>query len=198
MIFKTSEPYVFTEWSCGAKNCALMDRVRSIMHCIDMSNKLWAKAVGTASHTRNSTLSAVVDWKAPWETWDSKASNINHLRSFGYHVEVFEPKVYSNKLDTRARECLFLGYTIKKRIYQFYDTTTGKIFVSKNAKFFKLEKFLLENFIYRKDRLVFDDHVDNVDDDVGWNINQKNISISVQPCWSKLFDNWSHGSRVHR
>lgn len=49
-----------------------MDKVWSMMHSMEVPDKSWEYAVSTATHIRNLTPSAVLDWQTSRETWDSK------------------------------------------------------------------------------------------------------------------------------
>ena len=54
---------------------------------------------------------------------------------FGCHVYVHVPKEKRLKLDPRATLCHFLGYSEHEKAYRFEDLSSGRIIISRDAKF---------------------------------------------------------------
>lgn len=100
--------------------------------------------------------------------------HVNYFCVFECHAKKCVRKVCGTKLNTRSKAFSFLEYTNTMIHYQFYDITTGQIFVSGNTKYYKFGKLAPEGSKYGEDINVFDALVSNDGDHVGSTINMKN------------------------
>lgn len=69
-------------------NSKIVESVRSMLHRILLPQNLWAEAVNSAIHVVNKTESTLNGEIKPYETWQRKKPNIEHLLPFGqegYH-----------------------------------------------------------------------------------------------------------------
>ena len=68
---------------------------------------------------------------SPWERWwcvrRPFKQRIAHLRIVGCACWVFVPKELRRKLEDKARECVFLGYSDRAKAYRVLHLATGKI-----------------------------------------------------------------------
>lgn len=141
IVFEKTEPYMPQQNGVAERcNSILMDKARSMMVDMDVPTRFWADAVATAVHLRNLTPTKALDWKSPRESWNNKVPRINHLRVFGCHAEVFVPSARRDKLDSRSRKCMFIGYTATFRNYRFYDFEQRRVVISGRAMFYEHRK----------------------------------------------------------
>jgi transposase InsO family protein len=79
------------------------------------------------------------DKVSPWEAWNSVSvsldARIRHLRVWGTRCFFLIPKALRKKLDDKARECLFVGYSSTSKAYVGVEFSTGKILMSPNVFF---------------------------------------------------------------
>ena len=71
----------------------------------------------------------------PYEAWTDKKPSVNNLRVFGCEAFAHIPKDEREKLDSKARKCIFLGYGQGTKGYRLYDTIRLKVFYSRDVKF---------------------------------------------------------------
>jgi hypothetical protein len=77
--------------------------------------------------------------ESPWEGWNGVtvpfAKRIEHLRVWGTRCFFLVPKELRKKLDDKARECLFVGYSSTSKAYVGIEMATGRILMSPNVMF---------------------------------------------------------------
>lgn len=88
-------------------NRTIMERVRCMMSCANLSKNFWAEAVATAVYVINRSPSTTIDLKTPMEKWSGHAPTLCHLKVFG---SVAYAHINKGKLEPRAIKCMFLGY----------------------------------------------------------------------------------------
>ena len=71
----------------------------------------------------------------PFEAWSGEKPQVDHLKVFGCICYAHIPKDERKKLDSKAREAIFLGYGKEKKGYRLYDLSTKKIFYSRDVVF---------------------------------------------------------------
>ncbi|CDF39897.1 unnamed protein product [Chondrus crispus] len=71
----------------------------------------------------------------PHHIWMKSTPNVGHLRVFGSKCWYTLPKLELRKLDLRAREAMFLGYSQCSKAYKLWDGELSKVVVSRDAKF---------------------------------------------------------------
>jgi len=66
----------------------------------------------------------------PFEAWTGEKPNIKHLRIFGCAAYAHVPKDERQKLDPKARKCVFLGYGTETKGYRLYDPKCARVLYS--------------------------------------------------------------------
>ncbi|MCI47137.1 retrovirus-related pol polyprotein from transposon tnt 1-94, partial [Trifolium medium] len=61
----------------------------------------------------------------------------NHLKVFGCRAFVHVPKDERSKLDSKSKECIFLGYGNEEFEYRLWDPVEKKIIRSRDVVFFE-------------------------------------------------------------
>lgn len=91
-------------------NRVIVEMARSMMIGANLPTTYWADAVVCAAYLRNRCPSKVLDGKTPMEVLLGTAADISNLRVFGCKVQALVPKEQRKKLDTKARNGIFVGY----------------------------------------------------------------------------------------
>ena len=69
--------------------------------------------------------------------WTGKCVSFEHLRVFGSRIFVHVPRDEWYKLDSKTKQCIFLGYSNEEFGYRLWDSATKKIIKSRDVVFFK-------------------------------------------------------------
>jgi hypothetical protein len=115
----------------------LMDRARCYMHDSRLPEFFWPFAVKTAAYILNRTVITGAQ-VTPHQLFTGKEPEFNRLWLFGCIAYMLIPKeVRRNKIQARAEECIFLGYSNNGYIG---IVKSGKIQYSRDMKFFESRK----------------------------------------------------------
>ena len=72
----------------------------------------------------------------PFQHFTNRQTELSHLRVFGSHVTVKQPRVRRNKLDTKYTTTgIFLGFTLTNQNIWFEDSTTSEFKSARHAVF---------------------------------------------------------------
>ena len=80
----------------------------------------------------------------PERVWTGKDVSYEHLRVFGCRAFVHIPKDERSKLDSKSRQCIFLGYRRDEFGYRLWDPVDKKVIRSRDVVF--LEDQTIEDF----------------------------------------------------
>ena len=116
-------------------NRTLLEVVRSMLSDSQLPKRFWAEALATATYVRNRSPTKSVAGMTPFEAWSGKKPNVNNLRIFGCISYAHVPKDERKKLDSKARECIFLGYGTEVKGYRLLDLSSRKIVYSRDVVF---------------------------------------------------------------
>jgi Reverse transcriptase (RNA-dependent DNA polymerase)/gag-polypeptide of LTR copia-type/Integrase core domain/GAG-pre-integrase domain len=116
-------------------NRTLVESARSMLHGANLDFAYWGEALLTSVYLRNRSPTRSLANVTPYEAWYGKKPTLNHLRIFGCKAYAHVPKVNRGKLDAKAIECVFVGYSNDSDTYRLYDQTNQCVFVSRDVKF---------------------------------------------------------------
>jgi hypothetical protein len=108
-------------------NKTLMENARCMLSGVGLGKELWAKAVGIACYLVNRSPSSALDDKTLQEVWTSNKPSLTHLKVFGCDAYVHFPKENKSKLDKKAENCIFIGYTYGLNGYKLRNPETKKV-----------------------------------------------------------------------
>ena len=149
-------------------NRTIVEAVRSMLSASGLSKQFWAEALSTAVYTRNRSISIVLGDKTPYEVLNGRKPNVKHLRTFGCQSYSHVSSDERSKLDSKAKSCIFLGYSNITKGYRMFDSKTKKIFHSRDVVFSETEfpnsQIEKENEITPYVEIQFDD-LENTDDE---------------------------------
>lgn len=117
-------------------NRTLMDLVRSMLHHKKLPKSFWAEALNVAVYVRNRvTCKALPSDVTPLEMWSGYEPDLSNLRVFGSRCwyKVVDHKL--KKLEQRAVEAIFIGYTSGSNGYKLWDAQKKKVVVSRDVRF---------------------------------------------------------------
>lgn len=115
-------------------NRTLVERARCMLSDGDLEKELWAEAVHHAAYLINRSVNRSVD-STPEEIWSKRKPDLLTLKIFGNPAMVQVPKVKRSKWDPKSIEVQFVGYADNQKAFRFYDATSKKIIVSRDATF---------------------------------------------------------------
>ena len=71
----------------------------------------------------------------PYQAWTGEKPTVSHLRVFGCAAYAHIPKDERQKLDPKARKCIFLGYGTETKGYRLFDPERRRLFHSRDVVF---------------------------------------------------------------
>lgn len=115
-------------------NRTLLERVRCMLIQAGLPKIFWGEAVMTAAYLINRCPTSAAGFKTPMELWSGKPTQYENLKIFGCIAYIH---VKQDKLEARAKKCIFIGYSEGIKGYKFWslDNTGPKYRVSRDATF---------------------------------------------------------------
>jgi hypothetical protein len=115
-------------------NQIIFEIARTILKYAGMPNRYWAEAALYAVYVKN-RIPDKTDI-SPYEYWTQRTPDLSYMRTFGCKAYVFRPSEARQKLDDKARTCIFLGYApTTDRQYRLLDITTKRIITASDVVF---------------------------------------------------------------
>ena len=116
-------------------NRTLVEMGRSLLIQAKLPKLYWVRALSTAAHIRNLTVTACSSQgKSPFEVFTGKQPRRNH-RVFGCTAYVMKRKDNLKKLDPRSVEAKFIGYDDKSTAYILQEFESKKVIRARNVIF---------------------------------------------------------------
>nr|KYP46678.1 Retrovirus-related Pol polyprotein from transposon TNT 1-94 [Cajanus cajan] len=100
-------------------NTTLNEKVKSMRIHVGLPKTFWADAVSTAAYLINRGPLIPTWFKILEEEWQSKDVSLSHLKVFGCVSYVRVRDADRDKLDPKARKCIFIGYGANDMGYRF-------------------------------------------------------------------------------
>lgn len=116
-------------------NRTLSERVRCMMQTFGVSKVFWGDAAKTASYLVNRCPSTTLNFRTPREVWTGKPVEYDHLKIFGC-TDAYA-HLRQDKLDPRAKKCIFFGYPEGVKGYKLWCIEKGyeKCIISRDVVF---------------------------------------------------------------
>src|SRR3984957_14053646 len=102
-------------------NRTIVECARSMMQGAHLDYSYWGEAVMTAVYLRNRSPSRSVQRMTPYEAWTGEKPSLSHLKVFGCRAFAHIPDEKRTKLEPKAIECVFVGYSLTSKAYRLYD-----------------------------------------------------------------------------
>ena len=106
-----------------------------MLHAQEMGNKFWAEAVAMTVYLKNHSPTKALDSSTPEEAWFGWKPSVNHLQVFGCKAFIHVPDQKCTKLESKMKECIFVGYSNTSKAYRFFDPATKAIIKSRDIIF---------------------------------------------------------------
>lgn len=156
IIHETTVPYTPQQNGVSERmNRTLVERARCMLSDGAFEKGLWAEAVHHASYLINRSINRSVGNRTPEEIWSGRKPDLSSLKVFGNPAMIQVPKVKRTKWDPKAILVQFVGYADTQKAFRFYDPSTQRIIVNRDAT------FLTPRAAKTVSSFVFDDHDDD-------------------------------------
>ena len=116
-------------------NRTVVECVRSMLHQKSLPLEFWGEAVNTAVYVLNRISSRTLHGETPFTKWYGYKPDVSHFKEFGSVCYAHIPKQVRAKLDSKAQECLFLGYCATSKAYRLWSIHKRKILHSRDVIF---------------------------------------------------------------
>lgn len=120
-------------------NRIIVERVRIMLSHAKLSKSLWSEAFLTMIDLINFSSLALLNGDVPNKFWKSKDVFDNHLKVFDCRAFVYIIKDEKLKLDSKSKECIFLGYGNEGFKYKLWDPVKRMIVRSRDVVFFEYQ-----------------------------------------------------------
>ncbi|KAJ9560393.1 hypothetical protein OSB04_005553 [Centaurea solstitialis] len=119
------------------KHRHILDTVRTLLVSAKCPARFWGEAAFTAVYTINRHPSPILHNKSPYEVLHGVLPAYDLLKVWGCACFVQLQPHEHNKLEPRARLCLFLGYGIEHKGYRCWDPVSKRLRISRNVTFWE-------------------------------------------------------------
>ncbi|KAI8421244.1 hypothetical protein MSG28_008301 [Choristoneura fumiferana] len=138
---QTTVPYSPQQNSIAERtNRSILEKVRSMLSDSSLSPAYWQDAAEMAVYLKNRSPHRALNGKTAYEKWYAKIPNLSHLRVFGCRAFIHVPECNRKKLDMKASEHIFVGYSEDPRSYFFRDIRYPRRLVkSRDVTFFECD-----------------------------------------------------------
>lgn len=117
------------------KNRTIMEMARALLKDKGMPLKFWAEVVLTAVQLINISFTIALKNKTPYEVWLGYKPKVSHLWVFRCIAYSLLPSNKLQKLDTKSKKCVFIGYCLDSEAYQLFNPVTSKVIMSSDVTF---------------------------------------------------------------
>lgn len=117
------------------ENRTIMEGVRSCLHHARINLKFWAEAVQYVVYTLNRTGTRLLSDYTPFEAYFGIPSSVSHLRPFGCPTFVHIPAPLRRKLDPKAQQGIFVGYSDESKAFRVWIPGQTRVITSRDVTF---------------------------------------------------------------
>ena len=116
-------------------NRSVVECARSMLHNYSMPLQFWGEAINTAVYVLNRVSSRTLHGDTPYTKWYGVKPDVSYFRVFGSLCYAHVPKPLRRKLDSKARECIFVGYCLTSKAYRLWCPKKKKILIARDVIF---------------------------------------------------------------
>lgn len=103
------------------RNRYIMEMTRCMLHEKNLPKKFWAEAANTSVFLQNRLPTTAVKNQTPFEAWYGYKPSLNFLKVFGCLCFTYVPQVKRDKLDKKAVQGIFIGYSTISKAYKVFQ-----------------------------------------------------------------------------
>ncbi|SCZ94112.1 BZ3500_MvSof-1268-A1-R1_C079g00423 [Microbotryum saponariae] len=116
-------------------NRSIVEGVLALLADAHLPKSFWEEAAAYFVYCKNLCEHSALDKATPNFAWQGDRTNASALHPFGCTAWLTVAPELRSKLDPKAVRVLFTGYDLASKAFRFYDTTTKKISLGRNARF---------------------------------------------------------------
>jgi hypothetical protein len=116
-------------------NRTMAEHVTAILTEAHLPASFWGYAVQAYTYVRNRSPTSAVAHDVPVTVMFGIKPDISNLRVFGCTAYVHVKKDQRRGLESHTQKCVFIGYPAEYKAWIFYNPTTRKHIISKDAEF---------------------------------------------------------------
>ncbi|SGZ28036.1 BQ5605_C026g10258 [Microbotryum silenes-dioicae] len=120
-------------------NRSIVEGVLALLADAHLPKTFWEEAAAYFVYCKNLCQHSALDKETPNSVWQGERANALVLHPFGCTAWLTVAPELRSKLDPKAVRVLFTGYNLASKAFRFYDTTTKKIILGRNASFLDTE-----------------------------------------------------------
>jgi len=112
------------------KHRHILNVARALRFQGNLPIKFWEECILTIAYLINRTPSTILNGKTPYEMLYGQQPAYEHLRIFGSLCYTHNQRRNGDKVASRSKKCVFIGYLYAKKGWKQFDLETKEIFVS--------------------------------------------------------------------
>ncbi len=117
------------------KNRHIVEITCAMLNEKNLPKYFWAIVIATTIYIMNQTPTAAVHGMTPKEKFTGKKPDVSHFKVFGCIAYVHVPDEKTSKLDPKAENCIFIGYSLEQKGYRCFNSSIRKLQVSRDVVF---------------------------------------------------------------
>jgi len=116
-------------------NRTLTERACNIRLHADMSEGFWTEAVNHVSYLVNMLPSTAIDFQILENIWRGESVDYSTLRIFGCPMYSLVDSQKRNKLESKSKKCIFIGFTKGVKGLRLWDPKKRSAFTCRDMVF---------------------------------------------------------------
>lgn len=178
IVFHLTAPYTPEQNGVSERgNQTVVNIARTLMIQSGVPLNFWYLACSTAVFLKNRSMTSSLDSEVtPYEMWNFRKPQVDHIRIFGCLVHrLIRKDLRVNKFSTVKKEGVLVGFTDDNYNYKIYDLESKKVIVTHDVVSFE------DVFPFRKDNPPSKDDVISLNDEDRAPISESNEEPDIQP-----------------
>ena len=123
------------------KNHTIMEMVRCLMFEKNLPKEYWAEETHTTIFLLNRLPTKAIAEKTPYEAWYGFKPSLKNPKVFGCLCFVYVPQIKREKLDKKAEEKIFIGYSSISKAYKIFQPNTKFFLISRDVHFMENDEW---------------------------------------------------------